>query len=68
MNCDEFFRFIETNAGPVEVEILKVQNINNIKTLLRSTDLFSFFQLECDELAALRKKCLFQVKRWNIRC
>lgn len=61
MNCDEFFRFIETNAGSVEAEILKVQNINNIKTLLRSTDLFSFFQLECDELAALRKNACFQL-------
>ena len=61
MKHDEFFRFIETTAGDVEVDILKAQSINNVQSLLRSTDLFSLFQLECDELKRLRNRSCFQL-------
>ena len=58
---DEFFQFIQTTAGDIEADILKAQGINNVHSLLRSTDLFSFFQLECVESAALRQRACFQL-------
>ena len=49
------------NGGDIEVEILKVQCINSVQSLLRSTDLFSIFQLDCDELHELRTRVCWKL-------
>ena len=61
MRNQEFFQFIETNGGDIEAEILKVQGINNVSSLLRSTDVFSIFRLDCDETQDLRGRACFQL-------
>ena len=46
MKNDEFFRFIEMNGGDTVVEILKVQCINNVQSLLKDQQIFSqYFNL-----------------------
>ncbi|CAF2794674.1 unnamed protein product [Rotaria sp. Silwood2] len=62
LKSDNFFHFIEEMTSDIEVEILKVQGINNALSLLRSQDMFSIFKIDCEELKDLRKRACLQLK------
>ena len=53
---DDFFRLIEEMSSDIEAEILKVQGINNVLSLLRSKDLFCIFNIDYEELKDLRSR------------
>lgn len=62
MNSNSFFQFIEAMTSEIEVEILKVQGINNAFSLLRAQDLYSVFQIDCDELQDLKNRACLKLK------
>ncbi|CAF3925446.1 unnamed protein product [Rotaria sordida] len=49
-------------SSEIEVEILKAQGINNVLSLLRAQDLYSFFKLDCEELEDLRNRACLKLK------
>ena len=56
---DVFYDFVKEYVGEIEAEILKIQRIQNVQTLLQVPDVFSFFQINCKETYDLKKKRLF---------
>ncbi|CAF0898057.1 unnamed protein product, partial [Didymodactylos carnosus] len=59
---ETFFQLTQQLAGDIEADILKVQGINNIHSLLRAKDLFLIFQLDCDELNNLKTRACLKLK------
>lgn len=58
---DEFYDLIQEMTSDIEVEILKAQGINNVLALLRAKDLYSIFNIDCEEIDDLKKRaCLKQ--------
>ncbi|CAF2813012.1 unnamed protein product [Rotaria sp. Silwood2] len=62
IKSDAFFDLIESMSSEIEVEILKAQGINNVLSLLRAQDLYSFFRLDCEELEDLRNRACLKLK------
>ncbi|CAF4372110.1 unnamed protein product [Rotaria sp. Silwood2] len=62
IKSDHFFHLIKEMTNDIEVEILKVQRINNVLSLLRSQDLFSIFKIDCEKLKDLRNHACLQLK------
>ncbi|CAM4788583.1 unnamed protein product [Rotaria magnacalcarata] len=56
---DVFYDFVKEYVGEIEAEILKIQRIKNVQTLLQVPDVFSFFQINCKETYDLKKKVCF---------
>ena len=53
---DPFFNFVRQQCGEIVVEVLQMQAINSVHSLLSMDDHFSFFELNSDDLIALRRK------------
>ncbi len=49
-------------TSEIEVEILKVQGINNALSLLRAEDLYLIFKIDCEELEDLRNRACLKLK------
>ena len=53
---DQFFDFVRQQCGEIVAEVLQMQAINSVHSLLSMDDHFSFFELNSDALAAVRRK------------
>lgn len=62
MQSNSFFDAIEAMTSEIEVEILKAQGINNPISLLRAQDLYSIFQIDCEELQDLKSRACLKLK------
>jgi hypothetical protein len=56
---DQFYTFIENCLGVDEMNLLKLQSIKNIRTLLNVPDIFHVFSINCKELADLKNSICF---------
>ena len=56
---DVFYDFVKKFVGQIEGEILEVQHIKSVRILLQSHDIFSFFQINCQETYVLKKRACF---------
>lgn len=65
MKNNEFFDFVERNAGDIEANILRIQGINNVQSLLRSKDVFEIFQFDCEELQELKSHACLRLNDGN---
>jgi hypothetical protein len=53
---NEFFNFIREQCSETVVEILQMQAINSVRSLLSVNGLFSFFELDSNDLIELKRK------------
>ena len=53
---DDFYEFVTEVAGESEANILKIQGIQSVRSLIRSNDLLDVFKLDCQELCDLKKR------------
>ncbi|CAF2663583.1 unnamed protein product [Rotaria sp. Silwood2] len=56
---DQFYKFIEDCLGVDEMNLLKMQSIKNIRTLLNLPDVFAILSVNCKELVDLRNSICF---------
>lgn len=56
---DQFFKFIENYLGVDEMNLLKLQSIKNIRTLINVPDIFSVLSMKCKELLDLKNRLCF---------
>ena len=56
LHDDDFFQFIKHTYGDIVVEILKVQEISSVDSLLRVESIFSFFNLESQHLRPIKER------------
>jgi hypothetical protein len=56
---DQFYNFIENCLGTDEMELLKLQSIKNIRTLLNVPDVFAIFTVNCKEIIDLKNSICF---------
>ncbi|CAF2740447.1 unnamed protein product [Rotaria sp. Silwood2] len=56
---DQFYKFIEDCLGVDEMNLLKIQSIKNIRTLLNVPDVFAIFSVNCKELVDLKNSICF---------
>ncbi|CAF4740615.1 unnamed protein product [Rotaria socialis] len=56
---DQFYQFIENCLGVDQMNLLKVQSIKNIRTLIKIPDIFSALTIKCKELADLKSRLCF---------
>jgi hypothetical protein len=66
LSNDSFYEFVTQVAGQLEANILKIQGIRNARTLLRSTDLFSIFKLDCNAVNELKQQVCWECKNGQI--
>ncbi|CAF1390611.1 unnamed protein product, partial [Rotaria sordida] len=53
---DAFYNLVEQQCGTVVLEIIKVQDISSVECLLGVNNIFTFLELDSDELLPLKKK------------
>lgn len=56
---NKFLDFVKDFVGDIEAEILRVQCIKNVRTLLRIDDVFSLFRISCKETFPLKQMACF---------
>ena len=56
---DRFYDFVANSVGEIEMDILRIQCIGNVRTTLHVPDVFDFFRLNCEETADLKAKACF---------
>ena len=56
---NRFFEFVKDFVGDIEAEILRIQCIRNVRTLLHVDDVFSLFDVSCKETFALKQISCF---------
>jgi hypothetical protein len=56
---DQFYKFIESCLGVDEMNLLKLQSIKNIRTLIKVPDIFSVLGIKCKELVDLKNRLCF---------
>ncbi len=56
---DQFYKFIENCLGVDEMNLLKLQSIKNMRTLLNVPDVFDVFSVNCKELVDLKNSICF---------
>ena len=56
LHDDNFFQFIKHTCGDIVVEILKVQEISSVDSLLRVESIFSFFNLKSQHLCPIKER------------
>lgn len=59
---DNFYDFVSQVFGKVEADILKVQGIRNVHSLIRSKNLLAILELDCDEVNTLKCHACFECK------
>ncbi len=53
---DTFYNLVEEQCGTVVVEIMQAQDISSVDCLLDINNIFTFLELDSDELIPLKKK------------
>jgi hypothetical protein len=56
---DQFYKFIEDGLGVDEMNLLKLQAIKNIRTLINVPNVFSILSIKCKELVDLKGRICF---------
>ena len=56
----EFYHFVKRIVGPVEAELLQVQQINNVNSLLMTADVFEIIQIPSQDLDDIKRKICFE--------
>ena len=56
LHDNEFYQFIQQTCGHVVVELLKIQEISSVNSLLRIDNIFSFFTLESQHLRSIKRE------------
>ena len=56
----EFYHFVKRIVGPVEAELLQVQQINNVNSLLMTADVFEIIQIPSHDLDDIKRKICFE--------
>ena len=56
----EFYHFVKRIVGPVEAELLQVQQINNVNSLLMTADVFETIQIPSQDLDDIKRKLGFE--------
>ena len=56
----EFYHFVKRIFGPVEAELLQVQQINNVNSLLMSAGVFEIIQIPSQDLDDIKRKICFE--------
>lgn len=56
---DRFYDFVTNFVGEIEMNILRVQCIGNVRTVSHVTDVFAFFKLNCEETSVLKAQACF---------
>lgn len=59
---DSFYEFVTQVCGKVEADILRVQGIRNVHSLIRSNNLLAVLEFDCDEVNALKPYACFECK------
>ena len=62
---DAFYAFVRGFLGDVEAEITRVQCIEKARLLLKIPNVFSFLELNCDELLELKRQTCFIIDEVN---
>lgn len=62
---NKFYQFVKNFLGEIEADILEVQSIKNVRVMLRITDVFSFFDINCEETLELKTKACFVTDEMN---
>ena len=58
--CDDtFYQFVKDHVGTIEGEILEIQQIKNVRILLRIPNVFAFLDINSKEILELRKQVCF---------
>ncbi|CAF4251921.1 unnamed protein product [Rotaria sp. Silwood2] len=65
LSNDNFYNFVAQVCGKVEAELLQIQRIRNARSLIRSTNLFSILEIDCDEIDKLKQNLCFTSKDGN---
>ncbi len=65
LSNDNFYNFVVQVCGKVEAELLQIQGITNPQSLVRSTNLFSILEVDCEEVDKLKQNVCFQSKNGN---
>ena len=58
---DAFYTFVHHFLGDIEADILRIQCIRNARLLLLVPNIFSLFELECEDLLDLKKRACFVI-------
>ena len=56
----EFYHFVKRIVGPVQAELLQVQQIDNVNSLLMTTDVFEIIQIPSQDLDDIQRKICFE--------
>ena len=56
---NQFYKFIEDCLGVDEMNLLKVQSIRNIRTLINVPNIFSILRIKCKQLTELKDRICF---------
>ncbi len=56
---DQFYKFIEDCLGVDEMNLLKLQSIKSIRTLIKVPDIFSILSIKCKEIVDLKNRLCF---------
>lgn len=63
---DAFFSIVKKLVGDFVVDILKIQLINSAAKLLNISDVFGFFQIECEETDEIKARSCFKDKNGHL--
>jgi hypothetical protein len=59
----QFWEFVQETTGKTEAELLKLQEINNVRSLLLTANVFSFMELKTKNLIELLQKKQIEIKK-----
>ena len=59
---EDFYEFVVQVAGELEANMLKLQGIQNARSLIRSNDVLDVFKLHCNELYETNKRCILAIQ------
>ncbi|CAF5218381.1 unnamed protein product, partial [Rotaria magnacalcarata] len=51
-----FYDLVKQQCGTIALEIMQVQDISSVECLLEISDIFSFLELDSDELISIKRK------------
>jgi hypothetical protein len=58
----QFWEFVQETTGKTEAELLKLQEINNVRSLLLTANVFSFMELKTKNLTDIKAKFGFELE------
>ncbi|CAF5147551.1 unnamed protein product, partial [Rotaria magnacalcarata] len=55
--CNElFYDLVKQQCGTIALEIMQIQDISSVECILEISDIFSFLELDSDELISIKRK------------